>query len=130
MKNSIWVSRSKMGVVLASFVKPKIDTDGSFKPISCDKYTHCDANIFGLDIEKGETVELIYDTETGEVEVKRPRENGWYLVNHNGGCALAMHWNGRNFCANRNKAWTRWADSVCIILSGKLPDNEYLRSLE
>jgi len=121
MENSIWVGKNA-------------GNDCTFSA----KYL---ADFFGLNLKNGEIVELIYDTETGKVEVKRPREIGWYLVEcvkyEDDGLVFAAHWDGKNWNPVRNKAkwrlgvtWKGLDENEVTVISGKLPDNEYLKGLE
>jgi hypothetical protein len=142
MENSIWVGKNCKGDVIASFVKPEFTEDGLFTHNGRNLYANCHvSSCFALDLKPLEIVELIYDTETGKVEVKQEREIGWYLVEckeiEDDGLIFAAHWDGKNWNPVRNKAkwrlgvtWKGLDENEVTVISGKLPDNEYLKGLE
>ena len=142
MKNSIWVGKNCKGDVIASFAKPQFTEDGLFTHNERNLYANCHiGSCFALDLKPLEIVELIFDTKTGKVEVKRQREIGWYLVEcvkyDDDGLVFAAHWDGKNWNPVRNKAkwrlgvtWKGLDENEVTVISGKLPDNEYLKGLE
>lgn len=139
MKNSIWVGKNKCGgVYVFTGAKPFVK-NGEL----CGNWYGGAwfADLFELDLKTLEIVELIYDTETGKVEVKQEREIGWYLVEckeiEDDGLIFAAHWDGKNWNPVRNKAkwrlgvtWKGLDENEVTVISGKLPDNEYLKGLE
>lgn len=139
MENSIWVGKSRdSGVYIFTEERPTSVSGGLH-----DKWYggYWIIEFLNLDLKPLEIVELIYDTETGKVEVKRPREIGWYLVEckeiEDDGLIFAAHWDGKNWNPVRNKAkwrlgvtWKGLDENEVTVISGKLPDNEYLKGLE
>jgi len=145
MKNSIWVGKNAGNDYTFSAKSKMIKNDNGFvvpliggEELYTSEYL---ADFFGLNLKNGEVVELIYDTETRKVEVKRPREIGWYLVEcketDDDGLIFAAHWNGKNWNPVRNKKkwrtgviWEGLNEDEVTVISDKLPYNEYLQSLE
>ena len=130
MKNSIWVGKNKCGgVYVFTGAKPFVK-NGEL----CGNWYGGAwfADLFELDLKTLEIVELIFDTDTGKVEVKRAREIGWYLTANDGGRkgASAYHWNGSNWGRNRKGGCFIHKDGTVTVISEKLPDNEYLKGLE
>lgn len=131
MKNSIWVGKNSQGIVIASFVKPILSENGLFTSCGSTKYyTHCECNVFGLALEEGEIVEVIHNTKTNEIVVKREREVGWYLTKDSSNLVIARHWGGKNWCSNRKSRNDELTDEVITVVSAIIKDNEYLRGLE
>lgn len=132
MKNHIWVGGNFNGLTIVSFVKIELTKDGHFKGnISSDKYAHCEGNTFGINVKRGEVIELIYDSETGKVTVVKPREIGWYVTKYGRHTPpMNRHWNGHNWCVNRATNEPRYDNSVVKVLSEKLPFIEYYAGLE
>lgn len=136
MKNSIWVGKNAGNDYTFSAKSKMIKNDNGFvvpliggEELYTSEYL---ADFFGLNLKNGEVVELIYDTETGNVEIKREREIGWYLTANGGGHkgATTYHWNGNDWCRNRKCGCFTHEDGTVTVVSEKLPYNEYLRSLE
>ncbi len=137
MKNRIWVGRCSDGREYASHDKI-IKVDDGIIVVNSWEYRK---DIYNLDLNQLEIVEVIIDTDTQKYEVVRPREVGWYLVEcseyDDDGIVFACHWNGENWNPVRNKAkwrlgvtWKGLDENEVTVTSGKLPDNEHLRSLE
>lgn len=130
MKNTIWVGMNKhCGVYIFTESAPTIK-NGEL----CGLWENGEWMLKFLNIELKplEIVEIIIDTETGKVEVKRPREIGWYLtVVEAGTMAECRHWDGNNFCSCRARdGYPVYPDQKIKVISEKLPPNEYLKSLE
>lgn len=139
MKNSIWIGRNKHDSYYVFIGAKPIEKNGEL----CGNWNGgawC-MDFFNLDLKPLEIVELIFDTETGKVEVKQEREIGWYLVEckeiEDDGLIFAAHWDGKNWNPVRNKAkwrlgvtWKGLDENEVTVISGKLPDNEYLKGLE
>jgi len=133
MENSIWVGKNCKGDVIASFAKPQFTEDGLFTHNERNLYANCHvSSCFALDLKPLEIVELIFDTETGKVEVKRQRKIGWYLtaIGDVYKSTTAYHWNGVNWCSNRKDGCSTHKEDCITVISEKLPDNEYLKGLE
>lgn len=145
MKNSIWVGKNAGNDYTFSAKSKMIKNgDGFVVPLIAAEELYTSeylADFFGLNLKNGEIAELIYDTETRKVEVKRQREIGWYLVEcvkyDDDGLVFAAHWDGKNWNPVRNKnkwrtgtTWKGLAENEVTVISEKLPDNEYLRGLE
>ena len=145
MENSIWVGKNAGNDCTFSAKSKMIKNgDGFVVPLIAAEELYTSeylADFFGLNLKNGEIVELIYDTETGKVEVKQEREIGWYLVEckeiEDDGLIFAAHWDGKNWNPVRNKAkwrlgvtWKGLDENEVTVISGKLPDSEYLKGLE
>ena len=144
MKNRIWVGKNKDGEQFTCTEKMTFGTDGKSKEYFCNSKNekwnilvdiefNCDyTDFFGLNLKNGEIVEITIDTETQKYEVKRPREIGWYLTvwKLQDTRAVARYWNGSVFHANRQDRLCEPMHSHEITVLYKLPDNEYLKSLE
>lgn len=130
MKNSIWVGKNKHGnYYWFSGKRPTINGDELIGEWYSGVWI---AGFFNLDLKPLEIVELIYDTETGKIEVKREREIGWYLTvwSLQDTRAVARYWNGSVFHANRRSFTCEAMPESEITVLYKLPDNEYLKGLE
>ena len=130
MENSIWVGKSRdSGVYIFTEERPTSVSGGLH-----DKWYggYWIIEFLNLDLKPLEIVELIYDTETGNVEIKREREIGWYLTANGGGHkgATTYHWNGNDWCRNRKGGCFTHEDGTVTVVSEKLPYNEYLKGLE
>lgn len=141
MKNSIWVGKNEHDDSYMCTQKIMLDNSsgclvyagngGEFDSKATDviKYT---ADIYNLNLRAGEVVEIIIDTERQSYEIKREREIGWYLTRESEDVAVFVRfWDGETWCAcPKSKGWIRYSDSSIVVVSDKLPYNEYLRSLE
>lgn len=141
MKNSIWVGKNTLdGNVFLAKSKMIVDRNGYVVEADDSGELYLAdylVNFFGLNLKNGEIVELTYDTETGKVEVKLPREIGWYLGYlakevKAWQYASAYHWDGVTFSVGRDKelGFKVFDEDEVTLISGKLPDNPYLKSLE
>ena len=140
MKNSIWIGKNKHGNYYGFSDKRPTINGGEL----CGNWHYSGAwllDFFAIDLETLEIVELIYDTETGKIEIKREREIGWYVVEcksvEDDGLTFACHWNGENWNPVRNKnkwrrgvTWEGLNENEVTVISEKLPYNEYLKGLE
>ena len=137
MENSIWVGKNAGNDCTFSAKSKMIKNgDGFVVPLIAAEELYTSeylADFFGLNLKNGEIAELIFDTETRKVEVKRPREIGWYLaVNHGSEIPRARHWDGMTFsaCRKEGRGFKLFGENEITVISEKLPDNEYLRGLE
>lgn len=134
MKNTIWGCKNAAGNAFFSDKKLQV-ADGRIANID-DSQVYWDSllvDFLGVNLNAWEIVELTYDTETGKVEVKHPREIGWYLtVNEDSFViqfATARYWDGSIWKLNRKE--TKWCDDGSItVVSDIIKDNEYLKGLE
>jgi hypothetical protein len=139
MKNRIWVGMNKDRKSY-TFTE-KLEIRGGLLVGSDGRRLEMDTNmgfnfypldIYNLNLKPLEIAEVIIDTDTQKYEVVRPREIGWYLraVGDVYKDVGVSHWNGENWCRNRKDGCGCHKDSNITIISDKLPDNDYLRSLE
>ena len=136
MKNRIWVGKNDVGSSYQSDKELIIAENGNIREkVSKDDCRASDSykyDIYNLNLKPLEIVEIIIDTETQKYEVKRLREIGWYLTvwKLQDTRAVARYWNGSVFHANRQDRLCEPMHSHEITVLYKLPDNEYLKSLE
>lgn len=136
MKNRIWVGKNDVGSSYQSDKELIVAENGNIREkVSKDDCRTSDSykyDIYNLNLKPLEIVEIIIDTGTQKYEVKRPREIGWYLTvwKLQDTRAVARYWNGSVFHANRQDRLCEPMHSHEITVLYKLPDNEYLKSLE
>ena len=136
MKNRIWVGKNDVGSSYQSDKELIVAENGNIREkVSKDDCRASDSykyDIYNLNLKPLEIVEIIIDTETQKYEVRRPREIGWYLraVGDVYKDVGVSHWNGENWCRNRKDGCGCHREGDLNIISEKLPDNEYLKSLE
>ena len=134
MKNSIWVCKNHNGNTFFSDKKLQVIDGRVTNKDETQVFWVGDLflNFLGVTLGEWEITHLIYDTETGKIEVKRDREIGWYLTAGGEGYerAVAYHWNGVNWCRNRKDGCGVHKEDCMVVVSDKLPYNEYLRGLE
>lgn len=133
MKNRIWVGKNTDELIIACFEKIKINERGFFEDVRPGTYTHCSGNAFGefgANLERKQVIELEYDSATGEV--RKFRETGWYLTRMADDLITTVRfWNSGVWCAcPKKEGWIKHQDDTIIVVSEKLPPNEYLKSLE
>lgn len=140
MKKIIWVGMNKNGGTYVFTGAKPIAKNGELCPqLRIDGAWY--SELLDLELKPLEIVEIIIDTETQSYEIKREREIGWYVVEcksvEDDGLTFACHWNGKNWNPVRNKKkwrtgviWEGLNEDEVTVISDKLPDNEYLRSLE
>lgn len=125
MKNILWIARDSAGYCSTSEFQLIIENGIVRHKNYPDDYTRTPKRLvnedfldfLGVNIEKYDVCQIIYDTKTPVLEVKRNRKRAWYLTRELDAeipsAVVARYWNGECFKVTKNS--TAWKEDDLTI---------------